>query len=93
MVLADRLISWAGEIGRFLYLDFQILLACFGFILPVVLSYWLYRRFRFDPDNFVKELGREQEKGWDRERRRRYGRHQHKHGRHHNREATSGAGG
>ena len=40
----------------------QILLACFGFILPVVLSYWMYRRFRFEPDDFVKELGRQSQR-------------------------------
>ena len=83
MLLSERLTSWALEIGRFLYLDFRILLPCFGLILFVVFSYWLYRRLRLSPGDFVKELGREKDKRWDRDRRRRYGRHHHKHGLHH----------
>jgi len=78
----------ASDFYRLVATDARIALQCLSYALPFVLVGWLISRLKPRTKSLVSELGREEETGsWDRERRRRYGRHQHRHGRHHRRPA------
>lgn len=65
-------------------LALRIFFESVGPALPLLTFGWLIMRLNRPISSRAAELGREDEiESWDRERRRRYGRHQHKHGRHH----------